>query len=173
MNVLDIIIIVFVGFLVVLGIRKGFIISLASLVALILGIWAAVHFSNYLESILLEHFNPSRTWLPILSFTITFLIVVILVLLLGKALEKIVDVMGMGIINHILGGVLGLLKGILLLSVVFFIINSLDPQDKLITPDTKKKSFLYSYVQRVFPELMKLMKVKITFPEVGKDLPRL
>ena len=168
MNILDIIIIIFLGLLLILGIKKGFIISLASLIALVLGIYAAVHFSNYLDGILLEHLKPSRTWLPILSFTITFLVVVILVLLLGKALEKLVDIMGMGIFNHIFGGIFGLLKGVILLSVIFFIINSADPKSKIITPEAKKKSYLYGYAERVFPEMMKILKVEIKFPEVLK-----
>jgi len=109
MNWLDIVILCFILLLVVNGIRKGFIISLASLIALVLGIWAAVHFSNFLETILVQHLHPSRTWLPILSFGLTFLIVVILVMILGKALEKLVDMVGMGLFNHIFGGIFGLL----------------------------------------------------------------
>ena len=168
MNVLDIVIVVFLGLLLILGVRKGFIISLASLAALVLGIYAAVHFSNYLDGILLEHLKPSRTWLPILSFTITFLVVVILVMLLGKALEKLVDIMGMGIFNRVAGGLFGLAKGVFLLSVLFFILNSFDQKSKLIPPDVKKKSLLYGYVEKVFPEMMKLFKAEIRFPEALK-----
>ncbi|HTX88803.1 MAG TPA: CvpA family protein [Bacteroidales bacterium] len=167
MNVLDIIIIVFLALLLILGIRKGLIISLASLVALVLGIYAAVHFSNYLDGILLEHLKPSRTWLPILSFTVTFLIVVILVLLLGKALDKMADAMGMGIFNRILGGLFGLLKGVFLLSILFFILNGFDRNSKLIPRETKSKSMFYGYVEKVFPELMKIFKAEIRFPETG------
>lgn len=164
MNWLDIIIICFAGLLVINGIRKGFIISLASLVALVLGIYAAVHFSNYLEGVLIENLNPGKTWLPILSFTLTFLIVVILVMLLAKGLEKLVDLVGMGFFNHFFGAVFGLLKGIFLLSVIFFIINSYDPKGKLISLKIKEKSIFYGYVEKVFPFLMKTFRGEIRFP---------
>jgi membrane protein required for colicin V production len=165
MNVLDIVILCFLGLLLVLGIRKGLIISLASLVALILGIWIAVHFSNYLEGFLTEHVHPSRTWLPILSFSITFLAVVILVMLLGKGLEKLVDVVGMGFFNHLFGGIFGLLKGIFLASIIFFIIQSVDHKGKIIPAKTKEESILYRPVAMIFPLLMKFFGGEIKFPD--------
>jgi membrane protein required for colicin V production len=165
MNWLDIIMICFAGLLVVNGIRKGFIISFATLVALVLGIYAAVHFSNYLEGILTENLNPGKTWLPILSFTFTFLIVVILVMLLAKGLEKLIDLVGMGFFNRFFGALFGLLKSIFLLSVIFFIINSYDPKGRIIHAQIKERSVLYGYVEKVFPFLMKAFRGEIRFPE--------
>jgi len=163
MNVLDIIILCFIGFLVFNGIRKGFIISLASLIALGLGIYAAVHFSNYIEKILADQINPSSSWLPILSFALTFLVVVVLVMLIAKALEKMVDLVGMGILNHIFGGIFGFIKGVLVVSVLLFIITSLDPKEKLITHKTKQESFVYHYVGKVFPYMIKALGGEIKF----------
>jgi len=170
MNYLDFIILAIVALLVINGVRKGFIISLASLIALALGIYLAVNFSNYLDGILIENLNPSRKWLPILSFTITFLAVVIVVMIIAKALEKVVDLVGMGILNHIAGGIFGLLKAILLISVLAFIISSYDPKGKLIKQKDKKESMIYGYVDRVFPFLLKLVGGEIRFPaEIKKE----
>ena len=166
MNYLDIIILALVALLVINGAIKGFIISLASLIALVLGIYIAVNFSNYIEVALMDHLHPGRTWLPILSFTITFLIVVIVVMLLAKALEKLVDLVGMGILNHIFGGIFGLVKGILLVSVLLFIISGFDPKERLIKPKVKQESMLYGYANQVFPFMMKLFGGEIRFPEL-------
>ena len=163
MNWLDIVILCILGLLVFNGIRKGFIISLATLIALVLGIWAAIHFSNYISVILEKNLHPSGTWLPILSFTITFLLVIILVMLLAKGLEKLVSIAGMGFLNHLAGGIFGLLKGILFASVLFFIITSFDPKQKLITAKAKEKSLFYGYVGKVFPGLMNLFGGEIKF----------
>ena len=168
MNYLDIIIICLIALLIINGAMKGFIISLASLVALVLGIYIAVNFSNYIEVALMDHLHPGRTWLPILSFTITFLIVVIVVMLLAKALEKLVDLVGMGILNHVFGGIFGLIKGILLVSVIFFIISGFDPQEKLIKPKTKQESMLFGYVNKVFPFMMKMFGGEIKFPDLDR-----
>ena len=163
MNYLDILILCFLGLLVFNGVRKGFIISLATFIALILGIWAAMHFSNYISVILEKNLHPSGTWLPILSFTITFLLVIIIVMLIAKGIEKLISLVGMGFLNHLAGGVFGLLKGLLYASVLFFIVTSFDPKQKLITSGAKEKSILYSYVGKIFPGLMSLFGGEIKF----------
>lgn len=151
MNWLDIVIFCILGLLVINGIRKGFILSLATLVALVLGIWATIHFSGYISNFLFKTFHPSGNWLSILSYVITFLLVVIGVILIGKLLEKVVKTVGLGIPNRIIGGLFGLVKGILGVTVLLFIILHFDPKEKLITRKTKDTSFCYPYIEKVFP----------------------
>ena len=164
MNVLDIILLCFVALLIVNGIRKGFIISLATLVALIVGIYCAVHFSNYISDLLIRHVHPSGIWLPVLSFSITFLIVVILIMLLAKGLEKLVKLVGMGFFNRLFGAIFGLIKGILYASIILFIIQCTDPKEKLISAKSKKESIFYNPVALIFPGLMKIFGVEVRLP---------
>jgi len=164
LNFIDYIILVILVLFLIQGYRKGIIISLASIAALVLGIYIAVHFSNYLDSTLMEHLKPSRKWLPILSFTITFIVVVIVVLLVAKLTEKLVDVVGMGFFNHLGGAVLGLVKGVILISILIFIFTSIDTKGKWLKEQHKKDSYLYSRVSAVFPKLMKTFGGEIKFP---------
>jgi len=154
MQVIDIVILVFAGLMMILGFRKGFIISLATLVALILGIYAAVYFSHFANSLLRSAFDITSAYLPVISFTITFLVVLIGVLLIGKLIEKLVSIAGLGFLNHLAGALFGLIKSVLLLSVVFFIITIADPKEKLITPKAKKESIFYKHVASVFPAIL-------------------
>jgi len=171
MNFLDLLILVFIIVFVILGYRKGFIISLATIVALILGVYLAVHFSNFMDKILLENFKPSRSWLPILSFTITFLLVVIGVMIIAKLMEKIIDIVGMGFFNHLGGAILGFAKGVILCSIILFIITSFDPKEKGITKEDKKQSLIYRHITTVFPAIVKTLGGKIKFPEINPQLP--
>jgi membrane protein required for colicin V production len=164
LNFIDYIILVILVLFVIQGYRKGIIISLASIAALVLGIYIAVHFSNYLDATLMEHLKPSRKWLPILSFSITFILVVIVVMVVAKLTEKLVDVVGMGFFNHIGGAALGLVKGAILISILIFILNSADAKEKWLSAPDKKKSFFYSHVAKVFPKLMKTFGGEIKFP---------
>ncbi|MCX6269146.1 MAG: CvpA family protein [Bacteroidetes bacterium] len=164
LNFIDYIILVILVLFMIQGYRKGIIISLASIVALVLGIYMAVHFSNYLDSTLMEHLHPSRKWLPIISFSITLLLVVIVVMLIAKLTEKLVDVVGMGFFNQVGGAALGLVKGIILISILIFIIKSIDPKEKWLTVKDKKGSFFYSRASEVFPKLMKTFGGEIKFP---------
>jgi membrane protein required for colicin V production len=169
MHILDIIIFCIIGLLVFNGIRKGFIISLASLIALGLGIYAAVHFSNYVEKILVSNLHPGGTWLPILSFALTFIIVVIIVMVIAKAMEKMISLIGMGILNRIFGGIFGFIKGVLIVSVLLFIIVSIDKKEKLITRKAKQESMVYPYVAKAFPFMIKALGGEIKFTDFKAD----
>ncbi|MEI7498970.1 MAG: CvpA family protein [Bacteroidota bacterium] len=164
MNFIDYIIIILAALFVINGYRKGMIISLATLVALFLGIYAAVYFSNFLDATLMEHLRPSRKWLPILSFSITFILVVISVMVVAKLMEKLIDVVGLGFFNHLGGAVLGLVKGVILISILLFIVINVDPKGKWITHEDKKGSFFFNRVSEVFPKLMKTFGGEIKFP---------
>jgi len=155
MQVIDIVILVFAGLMVILGFRKGFIISLATLVALILGIYAAVYFSHFASPLLKSTFDISSAYLPVISFAVTFLAVLIAVLLVGKLIEKMVSAVGMGFLNHLAGALLGLVKSVLILSVVFYLINLADPDGHLITKKAKEESIFYKPVASVFPRIIK------------------
>ena len=168
MGIIDIIILIFIILMLILGFRKGFIISLTSLVALILGIYLAIHFSNFASELLKANFDVSATYLPILSFAITFLIILIGILLLGKLLEKLVDMVGMGFLNHLAGAVLGVIKSVLILSVIFFVITIADPNETLITPKAKHESLLYKHIAGIVPTMMKWMGAEVKVPEILK-----
>lgn len=157
MNYLDIIILCILLLLIINGIRKGFILSLASLVALVLGIWAAIHYSGYISDFLVRTFHPSGTWLTILSYVLTFILVVIIIIIIAKLLEKIVKTVGLGIPNRIIGGLFGLLKGVLGVTFLLFILIHFDPNENLITHKTKETSKLYPYIEKAFPIYSKFL----------------
>lgn len=163
MNFLDYILLVIVTIFAILGYRKGIIVSLVTIGALILGIYAAVNFSNYLDATLMEHLKPSRKWLPFLSFTITFLLVLVGMLLIGKLMEKLIDVVGLGFVNRLFGSILGIVKGIILASILFFIAVTIDHKGKWLTAEHKNKSFFYNQLARVFPVMIGWMGEDIKF----------
>ncbi len=164
-NFLDFILLVFVALFIVSGYRKGIIIGLATIAALILGIYAAVHFSIFLNDILAERFDPSPNTLPILSFIVTFFLVVIGVILVARLTEKFADVIGLGFLNRLGGAILGLIKGVILASIVIFLLTFLDPKSGFIKAKDKHESYLYSKISGVFPKMMKMFGVEIKFPK--------
>jgi membrane protein required for colicin V production len=170
MNLFDVLIFGFLALFMINGYRKGFIISLASLVALVLGIYLAVHFSNYIQDILLKNFHPSQAWLPILSFIITFLAVAILVLIVAKLMEKMMDLVGMGFINKLAGALLGLLKGVVFASIILFILFSIDKKQKWITADDRKGSITMNKVEQVFPKFISALGADIRFPFLDEEI---
>jgi membrane protein required for colicin V production len=133
MNYLDILILVPIAFGAFKGFRRGLIIELAGLAALALGIYAGIHFSEITSVFLGKYMNIESEHMPILSFIITFLVVVIAVYLLGKVLEKLVDIVALSFINKFAGLTFGVLKVFLILSMLIAVFMRFNKDIELIS----------------------------------------
>jgi membrane protein required for colicin V production len=151
MNFLDILFIIFIVWFAYQGFKRGFIIELASLAALVLGIYAALHFSDYAADILINNFDMGPKYVPLTAFIITFVVVIIVVFFIGKILEKLVNMVALGFLNKMAGLFFGILKAAVLISIVLLIINHFN--DKLISKEKQKNSFLYAPISAIAPFL--------------------
>jgi membrane protein required for colicin V production len=155
MGVLDIIFIIPIIWLAYKGFSKGLIIELATLSALILGIYASLHFSYLASDFLKEHFEMDQKYLGILSFIITFILVVIALNLIGKLLEKIIDLVALSFLNKSFGGFFGVLKAVIFLSFIIYFVNKFDKNRYVFSPSLTSESMLYTYVEDVAPSIIK------------------
>ncbi|PKP29860.1 MAG: colicin V production protein [Bacteroidetes bacterium HGW-Bacteroidetes-17] len=154
MNILDIILIIPIVWLMYRGFQKGFIIELSSLVALILGIYFAINFSYFASNFLTRNFDIGDKYLAIFAFVFTFMVIVFVVFMIGKILEKFVDIILLGFVNKIAGAAFGIIKAVFLLSVILWIINSFDYSKSIIKENTKQKSLLYSPIEQFAPMIV-------------------
>lgn len=161
MNYLDIIIVVMLLASAINGFSKGFIIELASLAALVIGIYVAVFFSDVTADFLVTYFNFSTKYLSIISFALTFILVLIAVVFIGRIVEKFVDLLMLGFLNKIAGLVFGILKGILIISILIFVINYFENGRAWLGNGAAKGSMLYEYVEPIAPTIYK----KLHLPE--------
>lgn len=167
MNWLDIVLAIPMLWFLYRGLRNGLIIELASLAALILGIYVALHFSFYVEGWLVDNFEIGEKYLYIISFALTFIIVAVLVFLAGKIIHKLVGIIFLGFLNRLAGGIFGLLKAALVLSVILYFVNGFDPD--LIKADVKERSVLYDPVESIVPFIIPRIDLnQITMPDTEK-----
>lgn len=172
MNWLDIVLAIPMLWFLYRGLRNGLIIELASLAALILGIYVALHFSFYVEGWLVDNFEIGEKYLYIISFALTFIIVAVLVFLAGKIIHKLVGIIFLGFLNRLAGGIFGLLKAALVLSVILYFVNGFDPD--LIKADVKERSVLYDPVESIVPFIIPRIDLnQITMPDTEKPEHRI
>jgi membrane protein required for colicin V production len=167
-NILDIILVIFLLLFAYSGFKKGFIIEVAGLAALILGLYFAFFFSDYAARLLDSWFTIDPGYLAAISFIATFIIVVLVVISVGKIVEKFIDIIFLGFFNKLAGAVFGLLKGALILSILIFIINYFDTERTLFKKETCAKSIFYQPVESIAPALyswVKTTNLHIDFPE--------
>ena len=110
MNWLDAAILVILILSLVTGFINGLVKEIASLAALILGIWGAIRFSSFTAEKLYDYFDMTGHYVGIIAFIITFAIIVVIIHFIGILADKIVNAVSLGFINRILGIVFGLLK---------------------------------------------------------------
>ena len=154
MNYLDIILSIPLLWGFYKGLTRGIIKELASLLALIFGIYGAVHFSEQLQPTLQANTSIDESFLPIISFAATFIVIVLLVRLLGLMLDKIIKLVALGMISGLLGGVFGALKTAFIISALLLVFNTLDYHLELIPNEQKKNSLLYQTISEMVPLLL-------------------
>lgn len=151
MNVFDIIIASLLLFGFVRGLMKGLFVEVASLVALVAGVYGAIHFSYFLGDWLESSLDWSEQYVTLVAFAGTFVIIIVVIALLGKILTKIADFASLGILNKILGGVFGALKIGLILSVVFIFFGRMNDTIPFVKKESLNQSILYKPVKKIAP----------------------
>lgn len=159
MNVLDIILGALLLFGLVRGFMKGLFVEVASLVALIAGVYGSIHFSSYAAEFLQSRTEWNEKTINLAAFAITFVVIIIAISLAGKALTKLADFAALGILNKILGGVFGALKIGLILSVLLIVFSKMNSVIPFVGDDDIEESALYKPVKAlapmVFPNIIK------------------
>jgi membrane protein required for colicin V production len=162
MSVLDIILTALILFGLVRGLIKGFFVEIASLVALVAGVYGAIHFSNYAATLIDENSQWDEKTVNILAFAATFVIIVLVIALAGKALTKLASFAALGILNKLLGAIFGALKIAVILSVILLVFDSLNRAIPFTDEETIEESILYepvkSLVPMIFPVILEKKK---------------
>ena len=143
MNILDILIGIPLIYAIYKGFTKGFIYEVATLIALILGVYGAIHFSDFTAEVIQDTFDYESQYMEYISFIVTFIVIVIGVNLIGRVIDKVVEAVALGFVNRLLGLAFGLLKGILILSIVVHLLNYVNDKFNFISQEKKKESLLY------------------------------
>lgn len=106
------------------GYRKGFLMELFYLLALLLGVWLGFKLMAVAMEYLAREFNADRVYLPYIAFFTVFLIVVIVVVVLGRWVSDRVDKTFLGRVDEIAGALLGLFKYTFCISIVLWLMRA-------------------------------------------------
>ena len=153
MNYIDIILAVLLFFSAISGFRNGFISELASLAALVLGVWGGIEFSYITTEFLTERMGIESDHLNLISFLVTFVVIVILVHLVANSLSKLIEVAMLGWVNKLTGLVFGFLKTAFILSILLLIFNKIDDDVHILSPQAKSQSRLYEPIRQFAPSV--------------------
>lgn len=131
------------------GLKNGLFVEIASIIALVAGIYGAIHFSYYAGDYLSQNMEWDERYINIAAFAITFIIIVLAVHLLGKFLTKVADFAMLGLLNKIAGALFGALKVAVILGALLVFIDRANSSLGLIKNETVQQSVLYEPIKEI------------------------
>lgn len=135
MNILDILIGVIAGFCLVRGIFRGTVKEITSIIGVFVGFYAAYTYypvvANWLSRLI-----TNKSYLNIVSFFLTFTVLFLAVGLLGIILKHLLKVVALGWFDRIFGGTFGLVKALLIVSVLLVPLTTFLPQKSSVIKDS-------------------------------------
>ncbi|MFY9153876.1 MAG: CvpA family protein [Prolixibacteraceae bacterium] len=159
MNYIDIVLGILLIIAAVQGFRKGFIVELASLAALVLGIWGGIKFSDWTADFITRNTGFDSKYLSIIAFFVTFIAIVVLIHILGKVIDNAVKAVALGFLNRLAGIIFGVLKAAVILSIFLLLFDTIDENVHLLPARQKTESKVYTPLKQLVPTLFPFIKL--------------
>lgn len=147
---IDILLIVLLILAIIKGYQRGLIVGVFSFVAVIIGLAAAMKLSTVAAGYIGTAIKISDAWLPVISFAVVFIVVVLLIRLGANLIQKTVEISMLGWVNRLGGILLYIAIYVLVFSVILFYAG----QVNLLQPATTGNSTSYSYIQPLGPKVI-------------------
>jgi len=164
MNILDYIILGLITFFVIKGVFRGVFREISSLAGIIFGIWIGNHYYPQMAN-LLKVYIPLEKSLPLISFFILFIVVVILFNLSGIFLHHLFKKLFITWLDRSLGLGLALIKGIIISYLLILLLAIYMPSTSRLLTESKAaplvKMGFESMRSLISPDLYKAWKKRI------------
>ena len=145
--------IIFVGLIIlaiVKGFRRGLIVAVFSFISIVVGLAAAIKLSTVAAHYLGQSVKVSDRWLPVIAFAGVFIIVVLLVRLGARLIEKTFRLAMLGFVNRLGGIVFYIILYTIIYSVVLFYAS----QIHVLKAGTIERSATYPYIHSWGPNVI-------------------
>lgn len=141
--------------------------EIGTLLAFFLGVWGGMKFSDLLAGWIRDWFDSQSPYIPLISFAVIFVGILMLVFAVAKFIERVIDKGALGFFNKIAGGIFGCFKFVLIVSVLFFVIDAVEKSITIVPPAVKDNSLLYRPVAGVAPVVIPGLRDS----DLGKMMP--
>ena len=135
MNAFDIVVAVILSYSLIRGLFRGLVKELASIIGVLGGFFAAYSLygvaAGYLSGLVS---NPA--YRNILAFMVIFCVVVILVNLLAVVIKYVLRIVFLGWLDRLGGVAFGVVKGVLIVSVIFLVLTAFLPKGTPLIRDS-------------------------------------
>ena len=154
MNSLDLFFIILLSFFFIRGVFRGFILELSTVVGLIVGYLFAISYLSIATAFLVKYLpDLPISVLNIISFMAIFVATNLFLRFIAGIITKTLKFAMLGWMNKLLGGIFGLCKCILILSIITLIIDFIPFGERLLTVNGIQNSLLFPLFNTIGPKL--------------------
>lgn len=147
LTALDWFILALIGWGMVRGVATGGVRQMASIVGFALAVVVGISAMEPVGRLVADSLGLSPRVGPLIGFMLVFLVVQVGVWLTMQATEALLGAIKLSVLNRLLGALVGGVKAVLLLSLLFLVLRAFD----LPSPDARRASPLYASVAAVLP----------------------
>ncbi len=151
--IIDILTLILIAVAVIKGLSRGFIVAVFSFFAIIIGVAAAMKLSLTVANWMQHSFNAQGKWLPLLSFLIVLIGVILLVRLVANIIQTALNVSMLGWLNKLGGVILYLLIYLFVYSILLFYLTKMD----FIKQETIAASHTYGIIEPFGPAAVNML----------------
>jgi membrane protein required for colicin V production len=151
MNLLDLLFLIPLAFFLITGFKKGLIVEVFSVIAFIVAIIGALKLSNAL--LISSGLEMNSKWLPYIAYVIVFLAIFLLIIFLARLIQKVLKTAQLNIFNRIAGALFGVVKVILLYSLLLWLTDQVD----IVPNKMKNESLSYQYLEPISPKIISFL----------------
>lgn len=142
------------------GFRKGLLLELVSLVALVLAILGGLKLLDTALPVMEGFIGDAHGLLPYVTFLVVFVGIILLIHLGGLLLKKVIDFTPFGLFDNVLGSILGALKWCVALSLLLYVS---DMAGISISKNTAEASMVYPVVLKTTPYALDILSYVLPF----------
>lgn len=158
MAVIDIIILILTIPFIIKGFKNGFIKQVTGVASLIIGVYLAYRFSDLVSGYLHKLFEASENVTKIISFALIMIVVILLISLVTKLVQKLIDITMLTWLDKALGILFSVAAAALILGLIISLINFINESWFTILPEKViSESVLYrplgEFTETIFPYL--------------------
>jgi membrane protein required for colicin V production len=165
MNLFDVILILILAYCFIRGIFRGLLKEISSLIGVLGGFYAA--YTYYREAgVYLKRWISDPNYINILSFLIIFLSVFLIVSIIGIIIKYILKIVFLGWVDRVFGGIFGILKGILIGSVLLIVFTAFLSGDSTMI----RNSRISPYISTISDAMVRVTPKELKYAYQAKKL---
>lgn len=143
-----------------MGFRKGIFLEALSFLSLIIGVLGGLKLLNTAIPVMKDLIGDVYGLLPILTFLVVFVLIILLVKTVGILLKKVIDFTPFGTFDNVLGAGVGALKWCMAIGLFLHVANLAGIS---LAENASQTSVVYPYVVKATPMALELIGYLLPF----------